>query len=180
MSYSRFRRQGKYRAIRGWYDENLQPTDKANGRWYFRSLLEVSCARYLNMLIKSGEPIEWRYGRTEMLNGHWNFNERIDKRFQKPYKSNSQYTLDFEVIYPLTGKMYWIEVKGAPQGLMKIKRALKHFPECELKVFTERYGMEPAADYLKRIEMQRNYKKKELPDLVKRVRELRKKSTERR
>jgi len=171
-NFKGFRRQGKYRAVRGWYDENLQPTDKAHGRWFFRSLLEVTCARYLNTLIRSGEPIEWRYGRKEMLNGHWDFNEVSET----PYKSNSQYTLDFEVCYPLTGKMYWIEVKGAPQGISKIRRALKHFPERTLKVFTELHGMEPASNYLKRLELQRSYRNTEIPDLVKRIQKVRKDS----
>jgi hypothetical protein len=173
MAYN-FRRQGKYRAIRGWYDENLQPTDKAHGRWYFRSLLEVKCARYLNTLIKSGVPIVWRYGRKEMHNGHWDFNERVDK----PFKSNSQYTLDFEVSYIHTGETYWIEVKGALQGIAKIRRAVKHFPERELRVFTTDHGMEPVANYLNRIDLERNYRKKGIPDLIQRVRDVRKKAIE--
>ena len=104
-----------------------------------------------------------------MLNGHWDFNERA----KKPYKSNSQYTLDFEVTYLLTGKQHWVEVKGAPQGLVKIRRALKHFPERELFVFTERYGMEPATDYLKRFEIVKTYRKNEIPDLIQRIRKIR-------
>ena len=181
MSYYKHRRQGKYKAVRGWYDVNLQPTDKANGRWYFRSLLEVKCARYLNMLIRGGIPMEWRYGRKEMHNGHWDFNERVEK----PFKTNSQYTLDFEVYHPINGYTYWIEVKGAKQGITKIRRAVKHFPERELRVFTaehragtkseeENYRMEPATNYLNRLDNQRSFKKTELPNLLEQVRKVRK------
>jgi len=176
MSKSRFKfhfqKQGKYRAVRGWYDEQLQSTDQSHGRWYFRSLLEVACAKYLNLLIKCKEPIRWSYGRTEMENGHWDFNERSEK----PHKTNSQYTLDFEVTNILTDHRYWIEVKGAPQGLTKIRRALKYFPERELRVFTARYGMEPAANYLKRLEIIRTYRKTEIPDLIKRIQKIREES----
>ena len=169
---SKFKRQGRYRAVRGWYDENLQPTDKAHGRWYFRSLLEVKCAQYLNTLIKSGVPIKWRYGRKDMKNGHWDFDELV----KKPFKTNSQYTLDFEVCYTTTGYTYWIEVKGALQGITKIRRAVKLFPERELRVFTAEHGMEPASDYLNRLDNQRAFKKTGMPDLIEKIRKVRKKS----
>jgi hypothetical protein len=86
---------------------------------YFRSAWEANYARYLNLLIKTGQLTSW------------GFEERT---FQFPVKRGGRlYTPDFRLTFP-NGRIEYHEIKGymSPRDATKIKRLKKYYPEITL------------------------------------------------
>ncbi len=153
----------RIKSVASWYDAALNPCDKEHGVYYFRSKLELMCAQRLQIEKQEGRILSWSTGK-KMKAGHWDFNLNA----RKPYRANSQYTLDFEVNFSrlwepkpsmprIVESDYWVEVKGSPQGIIKIERALKHYPERRLMVY-DKDGMQPAQAYLDKIRWRKRVK----------------------
>ena len=148
------KKRHKYRAKPGWYDVDLQPcsrndegnyiidpvTKKPRGsQYYLHSQLELKTARNLHLQKLSGNIQDWARN-TET----WDFN--VCRK--TPFRQNSTYTPDFWV-KKNDDSTFYIECKGYnyPGSLVKIKRAVKYYPQKTLFVYTQTQQMS-AKEYL--------------------------------
>lgn len=132
----------KYGAKPCYYDPELQPCEKGTPDAMYLNKIELEFAKRLALEIRAGTTHSWRrLGPKDS----WDFNLRAKKTFW----ANSRAAWDF-YIEPETRESYkrpyWVECKGyfKPEDLVKLKRALKLYPERPLCVYTDRYGLEPA------------------------------------
>ncbi len=89
---------------------------------YFRSGWEVNYAKYLELLKRKGEILDWDY-------------EPKTFWFEQIRRGVRSYKPDFRVIRP-DGTHYWVEVKGFmdSKSATKIKRFAKYYPNETLEV----------------------------------------------
>lgn len=144
-------RPHKYDAKPGWHDEQLRPCGKELGIYYFKSRLELRYAGILEQLRRAEEIKGWEYEPEK-----WDFNDRV----VKPFRRNSTFTVDFRVWK--NGGYYYVEVTGPLYSgkITKIKRAIKLFPERDLRVYTTRFGTLDAPDFVHKIEENQKRKNK--------------------
>lgn len=98
------------------------------GGLYVRSQSEANYARYLNFLIKNGEPIlKWEY-------------EPDTFEFVKIKRGTRFYTPDFKITFK-SGHIEYHEVKGwdYPKGRTARKRFAKYFPHLKLVLIDEEF-----------------------------------------
>lgn len=148
-------RPHKFKAQPGWHDENLKPCGKEAGIYYFRSRLEVSYAGTLEIKRRAGLIDGWEYEPEK-----WDFNERVSQ----PFRMNSTFTPDFRIWKTdRDGRKnyHYVEVTGPLYSgkMVKIRRAIKLFPERELRVYTSRWGSQDAAWFDAKIKSNEKRKK---------------------
>lgn len=108
--------------------ENIQrgSYETSKGLMYFRSKWEANYALYLDWLIKQKVIKDWqyepmpRYDFIMMENG-------------KPKVMGLGYLPDFKVINN-DDSLYLVELKGAKQGMMKLKRMKKYYPDIKIEL----------------------------------------------
>lgn len=96
-----------------------------NKEIYFRSLWEANYALYLEWLKTQGEIKDWQYEP-----------ERYDFIYQDGKKLRSLglgYLPDFRVVNN-DGTFYLVEIKGYKQGVLKLKRMKKFYPEIKIEL----------------------------------------------
>lgn len=92
---------------------------------YFRSLWEANYALYLEWLKKQKEIKDWEYEP-----------ERYDFIVQEGKKLRSLglgYLPDFRVVSN-DGSFYLVEIKGYNQGMLKLKRMKKFYPDIKIEL----------------------------------------------
>lgn len=93
------------------------------GGLYVRSSWEANFARLLNLFIKYGKVIEWKF-------------EPEHFRFEKIKRGTTFYTPDFRVLYAGDTAPTYVEIKGYMDQVSrtKITRFRKYFPQHKLEV----------------------------------------------
>lgn len=94
---------------------------------FFRSTWEANYARYLNLLVKSGNIYRWEF-------------EPDTFWFLEIKRGVRSYLPDFKVWETENSKPYYIEIKGwmDPKSKTKLKRMAKYYPEIELRLVGEK------------------------------------------
>lgn len=104
---------------------NWHGYDFGNGTINFRSGWEINYAFYLEWLKQRGEIKDWEY---EPERYHfW----RTEGNYK--YEIGNGYLPDFRVTNN-DGTQYLVEIKGYKQGMMKLKRMAKHYPDIRIEL----------------------------------------------
>lgn len=93
----------------------------------FRSGWEQNYAYYLEWLKKRGEIKDWEYEPER-----YTF---IDLKVNPPKAYGNGYLPDFKVTNN-DGSWYLVEVKGRPQGILKLKRMKRFYPNIKIELVT--------------------------------------------
>jgi len=91
----------------------------------FRSGWELNYAFYLEWLKQQAEIKDWEY---EPERYHFYITEGNTK-----IRIGNGYLPDFRVTEN-NGKQYLVEIKGREQGMAKLKKMKKHYPEIEVRL----------------------------------------------
>lgn len=113
--------------------ENVQRGTYAVGdrEIYFRSKWEVNYALYLQWLKEQGQIKDWIYEpkpRYEFITYEFS-----DKNKERPKVLGLGYLPDFKVINN-DDTFYLVEVKGYKQGMVKLKRMKKMYPDIRIEL----------------------------------------------
>ena len=102
--------------------ENIQRGEYQVGEklLYFRSKWEANYALYLQWLKEQGEIKDWDY--------------EPQPFYEFPIKhGTTRYLPDFRITNK-DGTFYLAEIKGFKQGMVKIRRMTKYFPEIKIEI----------------------------------------------
>lgn len=100
---------------------------------YFRSKWEANYALYLEWLKEKGQIKSWEYEPERY--------DFIGYEGKRPFVVGMGYLPDFRVTNN-DGKFYLVELKGFRQGMLRLKRMKKYYPDIKIEIVdTKEYGI---------------------------------------